>query len=118
MNVARPGSTSRWLLALLSLAAAAGSLAPARAEAQCQVLSAPSRFDPPPGGVTPSTLQGRQDRLAVGGPAGAKRLLVRYNYGFLVYDLSSPAVPQKVLQKDPANAQLLITEGGGYKLVP
>ena len=100
MNVARPGSISRRLLALLSLAAAAGSLAPARADAQCQVLSAPSRFDPPPGGVTPSTLQGRQDRLAVGGPAGAKRLLVRYNYGFLVYDLSSPAAPQKVLQKD------------------
>ncbi|MHB1046287.1 MAG: PKD domain-containing protein [Thermoanaerobaculia bacterium] len=113
MNVAREGSNSRWVLALLALGAAAGSLAPARVEAQCQVVAAPRLFDPPPGGVQPSTLQGRQDRLIVGGTDGAKRLLVRYNYGFLVYDLSSPAAPSKVQQKDLRTEEKYPVAGDG-----
>lgn len=97
MNVAREGSTGRILLALLAAGAAIGGLSPSRAEAQCQVVSAPSLFDQVTAG---SSFQGRPDRIAVGGPAGARRLLVRYNYGFIAYDLASPAAPQKLQQKD------------------
>jgi len=97
MNVAREGSNGHLLPALIVLVAAAGSLAPARAEAQCQVVSPPSLFDP----VVPGpTFTPQPNRLAVAGPAGARRLLVRYNYGFVTYDLAFPAAPQKLQSKD------------------
>lgn len=97
MIVAREGSNSRILVALIAAGAAIGGLVPSRAEAQCQVVSAPSLFDQVTAG---SSFQGRPDRIALGGPAGARRLLVRYNYGFISYDLASPAAPQKLQQKD------------------
>jgi PKD repeat protein len=97
MKVGREGSNSRWLLALIALGAAMGSLAPARAEAQCQVVSAPSLFDQV---VAGATFVSQPNRLAVAGPTGARRLLVRYNYGFVTYDLGSPGAPQKLQTKD------------------
>ncbi|MBI5441716.1 MAG: hypothetical protein HY900_10975, partial [Deltaproteobacteria bacterium] len=65
-----------------------------RTDAQCQLLAAPSRFDPPTSGL-PAGFQGRQDSLSLGGTAGAYRLAVRYNYGFLVYSLASPGAPSR-----------------------
>ncbi|MHB8799321.1 MAG: PKD domain-containing protein [Thermoanaerobaculia bacterium] len=110
MNTARVRSNSRCFLALLALGAAAGSLAPARAEAQCQVVASPRPF----GEVDlPSGLQGRPDRVIVGGAEGAKKLLVRYNYGFIVYGLSSPAAPANLQQKDLRIEEKYPVDGDG-----
>jgi len=58
------------------------------AAAQCQVANAPYPFDP--SGVSlPSYLVGTQSLIAMGGTPTARRLAVRYNYGFLVYDVTS-----------------------------
>ena len=65
-----------------------------RSHAQCQLLAAPGKFDPPASGL-PAGFQGRQDSLGLGGTAGAARLAVRYNYGFLVYSLASPGTPSR-----------------------
>lgn len=36
----------------------------------------------------------------MGGPSGGKRLLVRYSFGFVVYDLNSPSAPTTLQVKD------------------
>lgn len=85
MNRALP--RMRWLLAL----AAGLALVPApELAAQCQLLVSPAKFDPPGSGL-PSYFQGRGGSLAIA--PGAKRLLVRYNYGYLSYDVTAPAAP-------------------------
>lgn len=60
------------------------------AAAQCQVLAGPAAFDPPASGL-PSYL--RTSANSMGISASAKRLAVRYNYGFVTYSLASPAAP-------------------------
>ena len=67
---------------------------PQRGDAQCTVLAAPGKFDPPTSGL-PSyfQFQGRRNALSAGGTAGTARLAVRYNYGFLVYSLANPGAP-------------------------
>jgi hypothetical protein len=63
------------------------------ADAQCQILQQPSQFDPPAVPPVPADMFTRADSLAIGGPATARRLVVRYSYGFLVYDLGNPGAP-------------------------
>ena len=74
---------------------------PQRGFAQCQVLSAPSKFDPQASGL-PSyfRFQPRQDALSVGGSPGAQRLSIRYNYGFLVYSIANPGAPARISVED------------------
>ena len=70
-----------------------------RSDAQCQLLAAPGKFDPPASGL-PTGFQGRQDSLSIGGAPGTHRLAVRYNYGFLVYSLANPGAPVRTSIED------------------
>ena len=90
-------------LAGVGLSILAVLLAPGpRAEAQCTLLAAPAKFDPPTSGLPGAyfQFQARTLALSAGGATGAKRLAVRYNYGFLVYSLASPAAPARISIED------------------
>ncbi len=78
----------RFAMALL-VGLAVAAIAP-RASAQCQVLNSPVPFDPPASGV-PSPLRPTNDSMGISG--SARRLVVRYNYGYLTYSLAVPAAP-------------------------
>lgn len=75
------------LLALVSGVAAAVS---SDASAQCNVVSGFAAFDPPLVGL-PSHLRTSANSLAIS--ATARRLAVRYNYGFVTYSLATPSAP-------------------------
>ena len=87
-------SPRRYGLVLLLLSAL--GLGRGRADAQCTILQQPTKFDPPAEGISPTDMYGRQDSMAItSGDAAAKRLIIRYSYGFLVYNLGAPAAPVK-----------------------
>ncbi len=85
------------LASLLAISASSGS----RADAQCQLLLAPSKFDPPESGL-PSyfRFQPGKGALSAGGTGANARLAVRYNYGFIVYGLSNPGAPARTSIED------------------
>ncbi|MBK6406016.1 MAG: hypothetical protein IPF66_13770 [Holophagales bacterium] len=89
-----------------------------RADAQCQVLSAPSQFDPPSSGL-PSyfRFQARKDALSLGGSPGAQRLTIRYNYGFLVYSLANPGAPARISIEDLLGTDKYPKSGDGQERI-
>lgn len=99
-------------LSMLAFFASAGT----KAEAQCQLLAAPSKFDPPVSGL-PSYFQGRQDSLSIGGTPGNYRLAVRYNYGFLVYSLANPGAPARTSIEDLLGQDRYPKNGDGQERV-
>jgi PKD repeat protein len=86
--------------AAMALLAATALVPGGRAEAQCTVVQNPVQFDPPPDGLPPNGMYPRADEMVLGGTGGARRLLVKYSYGFLVYGLGNPAYPNKLQVKD------------------
>ena len=86
------------LLSVLAASVASGSRVDAQ---QCDLLMAPSKFDSPASGLPGYfQFQPRSGALAVGGSSGSARLAVRYNYGFLVYNLASPGAPSRLSVED------------------
>ena len=109
--------TARIAALALSTSALVG-LPSARAVAQCTVLAPATKFDPPSSGL-PSYLHymGGQGGLGLGGASGAKRLAVRYNYGFLVYSLASPGAPVRTSIEDLLGGDRYPKSGDGQDRV-
>lgn len=76
--------------ALAALVSGVAGVLAVDAAAQCQVVSSPAAFDPPPSGL-PSYLRSSANSLGIS--ASARRLAVRYNYGLVTYSLAAPAAP-------------------------
>ncbi|MBL8114712.1 MAG: hypothetical protein JNK60_17660, partial [Acidobacteria bacterium] len=65
----------------------------AGARAQTCTVGTPVKFEPP-AGVYPGKFQpGFANALSVYGPAGARKLLMRQNYGYSIFSLVNPASP-------------------------
>ena len=110
----RAARNAAFVLSALALVAVPST----KVEAQCTLLAPASKFDPPSSGL-PSYLQyqGRQNALGLGGAAGAKRLAVRYNYGFLVYSLASPGSPTRTSVEDMLGGDRYPKNGDGQERV-
>ncbi|MCL4809492.1 MAG: hypothetical protein KJ062_17145, partial [Thermoanaerobaculia bacterium] len=94
-----------------TLAFVAWTLVPAAgASAQCHVVSMPAAFDPPASGI-PEPLRSSANSLGIS--AGAQRLVVRYNYGFVTYSLATPSAPFATAVKDLWNQEGYPKSGDG-----
>lgn len=76
--------------ALLALAGPALVWHAPPATAECLVVSGFAAFDPPASGLHPEM---RTLANSLGVSASARRLVVRYNYGYVVYGLATPSAP-------------------------
>lgn len=93
----RPARGAFRLLAALGLLQAVVLPAPA-ALGQCTLTSGPNRLDP---GSQISMGWGiKPDHLKIFESSGRKRLLTRATYGYVIYDLSSPASPSYLAAHD------------------
>ena len=83
--------------ALLGLASAAALVA-SDASAQCRVTSGPALFDSLSSPGLPSHLRPTNDSMSLAG--SARRLAVRYNYGYVIYGLAAPGSPTRTSYED------------------
>ncbi len=85
---------------LAVLAFVALLVAPGAGSAQCPVTT-PQKFEPPPAGMYPTKfLPGFAREFSIYGAPGARRLMMRQNFGYSIFSLTSPQSPALVASHD------------------
>lgn len=81
---------------------------------QCSVVSTPTLFTTYDFG---GGFNIRPNRMGIGGPIAAKKLLVKYSFGFVTYTLTSPSAPVQLQKRDMRVTDGYVVGGDGQTRV-
>ena len=90
------------------------SLPVGKDNAQCTLVSSPNLFTTYDFG---GGFDIRPDGLSIGGPSSAKKLLVKYSFGFVTYNLVSPSTPVQLQKRDMRTTDKYPVGGDGQTRV-